>query len=205
MTDNTNMSFEDVMDFKKEIKSCAEIDKDIVANNERTINLLQKDARRTRTFIASQVKDVPFGKTIEFQGYTLEIPKRVQGKKNVCIVADKKNIVIKNKVITLKKFDVLPYPKQDGWYLPERKYGLPVGKEVKIENPQARHLWRRDNEAYLGFVVRGYDWFVSYGRRVVVCGYVANYRCGVVEKEGKELKHKCKYVKVCITCGARKK
>jgi hypothetical protein len=186
MTDNTNLSFEDVTNYKKEIKSCAEIDADIVAGNERTTDLLKACSRRTRTFIASQVKDVPFSKTIEFQSYTLVVPKRVQGKKNVCIVADKKNMMMKNKTITLKKFDVLPYPKQDGWHLSDKRYGLPIGKETNDSNPQARHLWRRDNEAYLGFVVRWYFWFVGGGRRDVYCDGDANYRCGVVEKENRK-------------------
>jgi hypothetical protein len=72
------------------------------------------------------------------------------------------------------------FPLKDGWYLPDKKYGIPNGKPSNSDNPNALYLWRWQDKSYNGFVVRWYDWFDGNFRRYVVCSCGADDRYGVV-------------------------
>ncbi|MBI4399629.1 hypothetical protein HY570_02670, partial [Candidatus Micrarchaeota archaeon] len=56
------------------------------------------------------------------------------------------------------KSEKIRLPKNDGWYIVDRKYRLPIGKESNKENPMARFLSLSEH-GY--FVVRGWDYVDS--------------------------------------------
>lgn len=101
-----------------------------------------------------------------------------------------------------KKPRKIHLPLNDGWYLPDPIYGIPNGEPSNSGNPNARYLWRYQDEAYEGLVSRGRSWDWVLDRRVVDCCDRGS-RLGVLgESKGKPAKHK--HVWVCETCGVKK-
>ncbi len=112
-----------------------------------------------------------FGSTVEFSNVVFNVPKEFQGQKNAAIALPSKSFKtmdVKGKIVISirngKQVKVVDnFPSTDGWYLIDPKTGIPQGPEVSSANPAARYLWRRDNETYIGPVVRGYDYFTATG------------------------------------------
>lgn len=77
-----------------------------------------------------------------------------------------------------KKKTKIFLPLNDGWYLTDKKYGIPNGEPSNSSNPAARHLYRWQDRDFEGFLVRGYDFF-GFDRRVVNAYYVPRDRFGV--------------------------
>lgn len=74
-------------------------------------------------------------------------------------------------------------PLEDGWYLPDKKYGIPNGEKSNSSNPNARYLWRYQNDSFSGLLVRRYLDFYGGARRYVYAYYLPDFRFGVVKKE----------------------
>jgi hypothetical protein len=104
-----------------------------------------------------------------------------------------------------KKKTKINLPLQDGWYLPDKKWGIPNGEKSSESNPDAMYLWRWQNDAYSGLLVRG-GGFGVWGRRGVGAVWGSGGRLGVIESALKKTKHKHEFVKklVCKTCGEEK-
>jgi len=116
--------------------------------------------------------------------YVFEVPVYLQNEKDIApavnhgFTADGKPIISfradgKNRFV----FDVSDetligvieaFPRHDGWYLAEGKFGIPAGDGSIPSNSDARYLSRIDD--YVGLLARGY-----YGR--ILDGYYV--RCGV--------------------------
>ncbi len=93
-------------------------------------------------------------------------------------------------------------PLQDGWYLPDKKYGIPNGEKSDSSNPAARYLWRYQDRDFNGLVARRYGGWFDWYRRYVYCYYVPNYRLGVFgTATGKVKSPPHKHEWICKTCG----
>ena len=103
-----------------------------------------------------------------------------------------------------KKKTKIPLPLNDGWYLPDKKWGVPNGEKSSESNPDALYLWRWQNDDYSGLLVRCYGGFDDW--RGVDADRLSVIRLGVIESARKMTKHKHEYVRkwVCKTCGEEK-
>ncbi len=117
-----------------------------------------------------------FGSTVEFSNVVFNVPAELQGLKDAAIALPSKSFKtmdVKDKiVISIRKGKQIKvvenFPSTDGWYLIDPKTGIPQGAKVSSDNPEARYLWRRDDEPYIGPVVRDYDYFNNDRRNVNV-------------------------------------
>lgn len=55
-------------------------------------------------------------------------------------------------------------PLEDGWYIPDEKYGIPNGKKSTFDNLKARYLWRYQDKSFSGPVGFGYGFDGDGGR-----------------------------------------
>lgn len=146
----------------------------------------------TSTATAYMTPGIPFGKTASFtdpntgEVWQVAVPKKYQGKKDCALLANigagqfskKDNTVI----LKPKAFALKPMSSVDGcWRLPD-EFGFPSGKESDSTNQEARRLWRRVNEGYVGLLARDYYGFGDDGRDVN-CGYYPSDRYGVLTEE----------------------
>jgi hypothetical protein len=81
-----------------------------------------------------------------------------------------------------KKQTKISFPLKRGWYLTEKKYGIPNGTPSDSSNADARYLWRFEDSSFDGLVSRFYDWY-GYGRYVSCCHGDDLYRFGVLATE----------------------
>jgi len=101
-----------------------------------------------------------------------------------------------------KKKTKVSLPLNDGWYLPDAKYGIPNGEKSSADNPKARYLWRYQHEDFAGLVARRYYRWNDRVRRYVLCYYWPNLRLGVFgTASGKFKTPKHVHEWVCRTCG----
>jgi len=157
----------------------------------------------TGTLIAYEAPGKPFCKTVEYEGLTFNVPKQFQGKKGRTIVCNHPDFILKDNVITPgKSAKCIPIPEDDGWYLPEKQFGIPNG-EKSSDNGQTRYLWRWSTP-YCGLVARDYDWWDGRDRRDVGCDCGPSARLGVFGASGKYTVPKHKHEWVCKTCGEAK-
>lgn len=89
-----------------------------------------------------------------------------------------KNVLVKVEPSKLKIVEA--FPTKDGWYIPELEFGIPVGKEVSADNPDARYLVRVDDGSYVGLAARGYVYILYNYRRDVYLVGLPSYRAGVL-------------------------
>jgi hypothetical protein len=111
---------------------------------------------RTGTVVVYEGAGKRLRQTIEFQGITFNVPREFQGMKDVALTFDLQpgSFTFENDVLAAKDVKVVPnFPTNDGWYGTDQN-GLPSGKGVASTDPNARYLWRRNGEAYIGSVVR---------------------------------------------------
>ena len=89
-----------------------------------------------------------------------------------------------------KKKTKIRLPLNDGWYLPDKVWGVPNGAPSSESNPDALYLWRWQDRDYTGLLARGYGRL--WGRRLVGAGYCAVDRRGVfVVTNEKTTKTRC--------------
>ena len=147
----------------------------------------------TGTVVAYMKAGEPFGKVASFADpdtseiWQMDVPKKYQGKKNICLIADPGGFDHKKDgstvTIRLKKISVVPMPPRDGWHMPD-KFGFPSGKESNNDNKEARKLWRWDSRGYVGLLARlGY--YFGFVRRYVDADFGPSSRCGVLVEPAK--------------------
>ncbi len=129
--------------------------------------------------VVHEVPDKPFGKTVEWEGLTVHVPKKWQGKANLVILDAHPDFKRQGSVFWPgPKAQARPMPKEDGcWYDVDPIFEYPIG-EPKDYSDSRRRLWRRTSSPYIGLVARGGVWY-GYDRRGVSCYYVPSYRLGV--------------------------
>lgn len=156
-------------------------------------------------FMIYERPGVPFGAKVEWEGYTVLIPKKFQGMKDVALVSGILPLRMNGKTITSSKFQAVKIPINDGWYDINPKTGLPIG-EKKDYADNRRKWYRWQNQPRIGLLVRGYDDLVGGGRRGVVAFDWPDYRFGVFGVVGKGSRPaKCKHEWTCSICGAEKR
>ena len=144
----------------------------------------------TRTGTAYMKPGVPFGKTATYtdpstgEVWRIAVPRKFQGKKDRTLLFNisKDEVSKEGNTVVLKprKIAMKPIAKEDGWHLPD-EFCFPSGKESNIDNQEARKLWRRTNEGYVGLLARYFDDF--YIRRYVYADDQPSYRFGVLTEE----------------------
>ena len=67
---------------------------------------------------------------------------------------DARNLTILIDVHINRLIAVRAFPSEDGYYMPHAKTTVPHGEKVD-PSPEARHLWRRGDSSYVGFIARG--------------------------------------------------
>jgi len=140
-------------------------------------------------FTAYGKPDEMLGKRLSFAGLTFNVPEKFQEESNMAVVCNTNDLLIKGSTITPgKSAQCIPFPKTDGWYLPDKVYGIPNGQPSNEGTPAARKLWRRDDEAFAGLLVRGDGWFGDGGRRDVSAYYWPDVRLGVFVVTGEKTK-----------------
>jgi hypothetical protein len=163
------------------------------------------------TFIAYERPGVAFGKTVSFRDLVVAVPKQFQGKVNCALVCNHPDFTLKDNKITLgKTARCLPFPVGDGWYLPDKDFGIPCLEKSNSLNSAARYLWRYTSLSYAGLVVRGgYGLIFCLRRDVLADGcycYFDGFRFGVFGSSvGAAKKGKCKHKFVCEFCGEKRK
>jgi len=158
---------------------------------------------RTGTFFAYESPNVPLGKKIEWEGYSVIVPKEFQGKKNIALVCNHPHFKLENKIFSSDKFTSIEIPIETGWYQPEDQFGFPTGKKYKDREDHLRFLWRYTGQPYLGLLVRRYFDFDDYGRRFVDAGVRPYVRFGVFGIKGDVTVPKHQHRWECL-CGAKK-
>ncbi len=71
------------------------------------------------------------------------------------------------------------YNKDDGWYLPEPQFGIPVGASSKDTNQAARYSYRINSDSYIGLVAR-VDVVDGGGQRYVNADGLPSFLLGVL-------------------------
>jgi len=104
-----------------------------------------------------------------------------------------------------KKKAKIHLPLNDGWYLPDKKWGIPNGAPSDENNPDALFFSRYLDRNFSGLLVRRLVGFGDGGRRGVDAGYGPGVRLGVIESARKKENHTHKFVrKLVCDCGAVK-
>ena len=134
----------------------------------------------TGTLIVYEAPGEVFGKTIQFDSLTFNVPKKFQGLRDRAIVMNHPDFLLSGNILTPGKSAVdIPFPGEDGWYLPEPQFGIPSPLGGKTsDDGNSRHLWRRD-EQYVGLVSRWYFRWDGWDRRGVDCYCRPGGRLGV--------------------------
>ena len=153
----------------------------------------------TGTLVAYEKPGIEFGDMLTYTdsetkiSYTFQVPKQYQGKTNCILAIDHGfladgtpvfehvqsggNILIKVADESLIKL-IKNYNQADGWYLPEKDFGIPLGRTVDSKDPNARYSYRLNDSTYVGLVARG-DYFGGRLRDVVAVDW-PSVRLGVL-------------------------
>ena len=111
--------------------------------------------------------------------YVFEVPSKFKGKKDCILCIDHGFLedgtpIFEHVKLTIPQGDppgilikvadqslikcIENYNKADGWYMPEKDFGIPVGSKSKDSVADARYSYRINNGSYAGLVARGdYD------------------------------------------------
>jgi len=158
----------------------------------------------TGTLVVYEEPGKAFGKTVECEGLIFNIPKKFQGKKNMAIVCNHPDFVLKENTITPgKSAKCIPIPEKDGWYLPEKQFGIPNGEKGNNDGHRS-YLWRWSSP-FVGLVSRCCGGWGGWDRRVVDASYGPYGRRGVFGIKGKCSAPNHKHEWVCRICGEVKK
>lgn len=147
--------------------------KRIISSNTKIAKLLQRNkweviseglACWTGTMTAYEKPNEKFKDVVEYedpqthQRWVFRLPYMFSGEKNAIVVTeypdykverDGKTIVIHPRKATL----IINFPTKNGWYIPEKEHGIPIGKEVDKFTPNAIYLFRGSER--VGPVCRG--------------------------------------------------
>lgn len=159
----------------------------------------------TGTLIIYEAPGKPFGKTVEYGGLRVLVPKAFQGKKDIAIVCNHPDFISDGVDVAVgKAAKAIPFPASDGWYLPDPEFGIPTTSKDGDDDGQHRYLWRR-SEPYIGLVARGCGWWGDGGRRDVDCDDWPGDRLGVFgTAQGKVKAPPHEHEWVCQACGEPK-
>jgi hypothetical protein len=159
----------------------------------------------TGTLIIYEKPGVPFGKVVEHEGLRALVPKEFQGKKDMAIVCNHPDFLSDGKDVAIGKgAKLVPFPKEDGWYLPDPEFGIP-SLEKGEDDGKRRYLWRWTSQAHIGLVARHYYGFLDWFRRFVVADFGPGFRLGVFgAASGKVTPPKHKHEWICRSCGVSK-
>lgn len=156
----------------------------------------------TGTFAAFNRPSVPFGKTWEWEGLKVNIPKEFQGKSDIVLLCNHPDFTLSGNTITFgKSVKSQSVPPCDAWHDPDPEFEFPTG-ESKDYDERRRYLYRL-NSGYAGLVARGRVWYGG-GRRNVGCYYQPSDRLGVFGVPLNAGKHKHEWETKCRICGESK-
>jgi len=207
---NPGVTFSDALDISRGKRILSNLEADAILQDEEKraqYKSLFQGSAWTSTMFVHEAPGVTFGTQVTTDYFTMEIPKQYRGKVDQILSFDLYDCTIRDdgsrKVITLKKgakVRMHQYPREDGWYFVDPISGIPTGAQVKSSDPNARYLWQRDDEAWIGPLVR---WGVNFGyfRRYVDAYFrpVNRRGVGVVVgatvrfKKGKKHRCNCRY------------
>ncbi len=126
--------------------------------------------RWTSTIVVNEAPEVKFGKVVEYQNVSFEVPKEYQGRKNVALVLDSSTLKMEKQdekvLLSAKVLKSQHYPEENGWSMPDEDTGIPTGSKDSSSDTNARYLWRT-SRTRIGPVARGFGY---YGRDVAVNG-----------------------------------
>ena len=135
--------------------------------------------------------------------YVFEVPKEYQNEKNAILIvehgflADGKPILSlnedgKNMLVEVAdkgriKF-LQAFPSNNGWYVADKEYGIPLGEKVSSDNQDKHYLSRMDEE-YVGLLARGIaDFCYCYdNRRYVYADLQPSAKFGLLVIEPEEI------------------
>ncbi|MCX6771863.1 MAG: hypothetical protein NTX79_07450 [Candidatus Micrarchaeota archaeon] len=153
----------------------------------------------TGTLVAFKGKDAELGDVVKYIDssagitYIFEVPKEYRYEKNAILVvnhdflADGNALILPNEKGSTITYDItdksqisllLSFPSSDGWYNTDNKFGIPFGKGISSDSPDARYLYKAQN--YVGLLARGDGSFVNYDRGYVGAGSQPSSRFGVL-------------------------
>ena len=140
----------------------------------------------------------PFGEYVKDQqsGWVFDVPKKYQGKKDIVLVLQQKDYKLKKEKygiihLTATKVESLSFPTENGWYLPDPKFGIPTGDKVNEDNPNVQFLWRVTDGDPIRPLARDGDWDWDHWRAVLANWVPANrLGVGLAEPQAKQGKKK---------------
>jgi len=96
-------------------------------------------------------------KEVEVDGLRFEVPHKYRGLADTLLIFQSGFRINKKGLYTGEVTDVIDeFPALDGWYKADAKTGIPQGKTISDDDPEARYLFRRYGK-YIGAVTRGSD------------------------------------------------
>ena len=129
----------------------------------------------TGTMVAYEMPGVAFGKRIVYNYSSsspiiFNVPQQFVGRKD-CILCINHGFLTNGIPILQRKFTpdgilievsdpsliklIRNFNMENGWYLPDPKFGIPVGVPSNSLNPAARYSFRMPDRPYIGLVARG--------------------------------------------------
>jgi len=149
----------------------------------------------TGTLAAYDKPRAPLGKTIEYVDYrnnvryVFLVPEQYVGMKDVLFITEHPNfffirdgnnrIVQARELSAIEGFGVIDGSfREEGWYLTDPIFDLPVRQRSSSSDPYARYLWRA--EKMISLICRGYGNFDFDGRRVIDLFHSPSDNRGVV-------------------------
>jgi hypothetical protein len=109
---------------------------------------------------------------ITSDGLIFMVPQKYQGLSDVLLVFQKGFKIDKGTgLFTGEVTQVLEnFPTSEGWYATDPETGLPQGRNLPVNDPHARRLWRRmditSSGSYIGAVARGSEFSFEEGRGI---------------------------------------
>ena len=150
----------------------------------------------TGTGIVYEAPGKAFGEAVAFAwqdknvdySVSFSVPKRFQGKRNCALVVEHPDFVFvpkSNNRFEMKVKNenlvhlVENFPKEDGWYNQDERFRIPVGNQVDSSDSNARHLWRINDDSYVGLLARDFGIIVGFNRQGVYAYKRLSDRLGV--------------------------
>ena len=141
---------------------------------------------RTGTFMINESADTPFGEYVTFGKLVFDVPAEYQGKKDMALILKHPDVTLEKGVYGLSVVKgavvhvVENYPQQGGWYQVDPETGIPCGDTCSSRDPDARYLYRDEDQAFIGPVARWGDVFDDGYRRDVGAYWRPDWTLGVV-------------------------
>lgn len=170
---------------KRKLPMVSNLQADMLLQSDNWRDYIKTSPFWTGTLIASRKDNKPFEEILKFDKLTFNVPEKFQGETGA-ILCNHPDFTLKENVYTPgKSARLIAFPEENGWYHPEKEFGVPNGKASNSDDPAARWIYRRTDMDYTGLLVRRCD-SDGYGRRVVGA-YDRPYdgRLGVLGVRGK--------------------